>query len=157
MPSASLYGTNLPPREPEQVCESCGTVGTVGRAVRFVIEDNPEIHRFCRACWPEQRARYRARWEEEERIATEAFFRNPQPGGRSGPSVAFEAATWHNALDWLAMLRPAMHPTSPPSPADLAAIAAEFRASAARIDEPMPFEVEVFVRMHGTPLANEEL
>src|SRR3954467_3914544 len=100
MASGKLYGTKLPLREPEQQCEACGAQGTVGRAVR--IADGPvllELHRFCRSCWPEQSARYRARWAEEDRLAYEEFSRHTRSGGLATPSCAFEAATWHVALE----------------------------------------------------------
>ena len=67
-PIVTLHGTGLPPREPDAQCEACGAQGTVGRAVRFEENDEiREVHRFCRTCWPEQSARYKARWEEESR------------------------------------------------------------------------------------------
>jgi hypothetical protein len=150
MVSGTLYGTNLPLREPEQICEGCGAQGTIGRAAR--IAEGPivlELHRFCRKCWPEQSARYRARWAEEDRLASEEFFRHPRSGGLASPSCAFEAATWHGALDVLHQVRMQMIPHSPPSPNDLAAIAAQWKAFAAEIDEPMPLEIEMFVRQYG--------
>jgi hypothetical protein len=149
MASGKLYGTNLPLKEPEQRCEACGAKGTVGRAVR--IADGPvvlELHRFCRACWPEQSARYRARWAEEDRLSQENFLRNPRPGGLATPSCAFEAATWHDALEILRHLRMRMKPHPPPSPSELAAMAAQLKDFAAEIDEPMPLEIEMFVRRY---------
>jgi|SRR5687768_5442993 hypothetical protein len=150
MVSGNLYGTDLPLREPDQTCEQCGVQGTVGRAARFHDDGSIlEIHRFCRACWPEQSARYRARWMEEDRLAHERFFRSPRHGGFASPSCAFEAATWHGALDVLHQLQMQMIPHSPPSPNTLAAIAAQWKTFAAEIDEPMPLEIEMFVREYG--------
>ena len=41
-----------------------------------------------------------------------------------------------------------MHPLSPPSPNELAALAANWKAFAFEIDEPMPLEIETFVRQY---------
>ena len=150
MVSGNLYGTNLPLREPAQVCEACGAQGTIGRAARFHQDGRIlEMHRFCRACWPEQAARYRARWSDEDRAAQEAFLRSRQTGGLATPSCAFEAATWHGALEVLDHVHMRMVPHSPPSADELAAIARQWKALAAEIGEPMPFEIEMFVRQHA--------
>jgi hypothetical protein len=157
MASGALYGTDLPLREPEHTCEACGALGTIGRAVRFNDDSSVrELHRFCRSCWPEQSARYRARWAEEDRLATEAFFRNPIAGGLSCPSMALEAATWHGALEVLQMVHSRLKPQTPPSAKELAAIAAQWKAIASQLDEPMPMEIETFIRQYGA-LANEQL
>jgi len=149
MVSGTLYGTNLPLREPEQQCEACGVRGTLGRAARFRDDGTIlEMHRFCRACWPEQSARYRARWTEEDRMAHEEFFRTRRTGGLATPSCAFEAATWHGALEVLHQVHMRMIPHSPPSANELAAIAAQWKQLAAEIDEPMPWEIEAFVRQY---------
>ena len=151
MVSGCLYGTNLPLREPEQICEACGAQGTIGRAARFRGDGSVlEIHRFCRKCWPEQSARYRARWAEEDRLAHEEFFRSARSGGLAAPSCAFEAATWHGALDVLHQVHMRMIPRSPPSADELAAIAAHWKTLAAEIDEPMPLEIEMFVQQYST-------
>src|SRR5690349_13144860 len=98
---ASLRVTGLPPREPDATCEQCGARGTVGQAVRFgEAGEVLELHRFCAACWPEERARYDARWREADRVAAEAWMRDPDrvPAPPSLGS-AFESATWHTTLD----------------------------------------------------------
>jgi hypothetical protein len=38
---------------------------------------------------------------------------------------------------------------SPPSPDDLAAIAAEWKVFGAELDDPMPVEIEMFVRRYS--------
>ncbi|MBL8998805.1 MAG: hypothetical protein JNL44_15940 [Gemmatimonadetes bacterium] len=149
MITSAMFGTNLPPREPEQRCEACGAQGTVGRAVRFEEDgEAKELHRFCRACWPEERARYQARWDEEDRLATEAFFRSGVTGGHASPSRAFEAATWHGVLDVLHEIQRQMAPHQPPSPESLQALARSWEALAKEIEDPMPLELEWFVRAH---------
>src|SRR5688572_18519770 len=96
----SLRGTDLPLREPDATCEACNARGTVGRAVRFgEAGEMLELHRFCAACWPEERARYEARWREESRLASDAWLRDPEHAPRP-PSLgsSFESATWHITL-----------------------------------------------------------
>ena len=58
MPSNVVHmrGSGLPLREPVERCEACGVAGTVARALRFENEAMLELHRFCSACWPEERA-----------------------------------------------------------------------------------------------------
>src|SRR5207249_2727157 len=63
-------------REPDARCETCGVIGTVGRASRTDSGGAVfESHRFCGACWPEQMARYRARWSEQDRLRSDQFLR----------------------------------------------------------------------------------
>ena len=154
-PIATLHGTGLPLREPDAQCEACGAQGTVGRAVRF--EENNEIreiHRFCRTCWPEQSARYKARWEEESRIATEAWMRAPRDVPPL-PSVAtaFEAATWHTTLgvirELLLDLRRYERGDGPPTPEALARVAADLVEFATEVEEPMPLMIEAFIHRYG--------
>ena len=82
-------------------------------------------------------------------MAHEKFFRNPRPGGLASPPCAFEAATWHGALDVLHQVQMRMVPHSPPSAEELAGIAAQWKTLGAAIDEPMPLEIEMFVRQHS--------
>lgn len=152
---AALHGTGLPLREPDAQCEACGARGTVGRAVRFEENDEiREIHRFCRGCWPEQSARYKARWEEETRIATEAWMRAPHEVP-APPSLgaAFEAATWHLTLDvireLLLDLRRHERGDSAPTPEDLARFAADLVEFANEVEEPMPLMIEAFIHRYG--------
>jgi hypothetical protein len=149
-----MYGTGLPLREPEQVCEACGAQGTIGRATRFNTDGSiMEMHRFCRACWPEERARYRARWQEMDRVEMEQFFRNPESptGGRSYPSTSFEGASWHTGLELFEMWMGLMKPRPAPTEEELEGMAEQFRSMAAQIDEPMPMMIEAFVRKYGRP------
>jgi hypothetical protein len=148
-----MAGTGLPPREPNATCESCGVTGTVGRAVR--TDDGGqviELHRFCASCWAEQSARYRARWEEEHRLASDAWLRAPQvvppPPSRG---AAFESATWHATLDFVRELNRAMRPMLPPTPEQLAAIAADIQAQAEELEGPMPIAVAAFLQAYGAP------
>ncbi len=146
----NMYGTNLPRREPDQRCESCNAQGTVGRAARFENDGQIlEMHRFCSACWPEQSARYRARWAEEDRLASDAFFRSGVQGGHASPSCAFEAATWHGVLELLHDVQRAMgKPTPPPTPETLARLAQAWQELAKEIEDPMPVEIEWFIGAH---------
>jgi hypothetical protein len=70
-----------------------------------------------------------------------------------GPSggTAFESATWHGVLEFLEHVNQALRPRQTLTPEDLAAIAIELKASAATRVGEMPFEIEQFVREHGTP------
>lgn len=141
-------------RDPSAVCEACGVVGTVGRAVRTdrtgaVIE----AHRFCFDCWPEQSARYRARWMEEIRRARQRLFRRLEPAvPNGGQGMAFEAATWHTTVDMVRRIEATMTapaPPAPPSPEELEQIAAQIAANAPQLEGEMPFEVEMFIRRYG--------
>jgi hypothetical protein len=150
-----MHGTGLPPREPDAACEACGARGTVGRAVRYGERREPlEVHRFCAACWPEERARYDARWGEQDRLAAEAWMRAPDATS-APPSMgsAFESATWHTTLDLVTELwgelRRHERGDGPPEAEGLARLAAEIVARAAEMEGPMPLAVEAFVERFG--------
>jgi hypothetical protein len=84
-----MRGSDLPLREPEAVCEACGARGTVARAIRTDASGAAvETHRFCARCWPENAARLRARWDEESRVATDAWMRAPQTAQLAAEMVA---------------------------------------------------------------------
>ncbi len=151
----TLRGTGLPPREPDATCEACGTRGTVGRAVRFGEDgEASEVHRFCAACWPEQRARYDARWREQDRVAGEAWMRAPDrvPAPPS-KSTAFESATWHTTLELvqglLRDIRRHERGDLPPGEEALARIAAAIAERAGELEGPMPLEIEMFLERFG--------
>jgi hypothetical protein len=143
-----LGGAGLPMREPTALCESCQAVGTVGCAVRTDGTGGVlATHRFCLACWPEQSARYRARWEEEDRQELERFLRSgASPDQHRG--MAFGAATWHSTLQLVRDIERTMVPPVPPAPAALEQLANEISQSATQLDGPMPFEVEAFVHQY---------
>jgi hypothetical protein len=140
-----------PLREPDAICEACQRKGTVGRAVRTDSAGAPtETHRFCARCWPEESARYRARWEEEDRLSMESFFRGERETGPTSGTV-IGAATWHSTLEFVREIQRSMTPWTPPSTKDLQEIAEQFREMAAQTDEAMPFEVQAFIHQHGHP------
>lgn len=142
-----LSGTDLPLREPEQVCEACGTLGTMGRAVRTDGQGQVvEIHRFCRACWPEQRARYRARWDEEARVTREAFMSEPRPTRQPEFGYALEGASWHGVLDLIAPFRYASSRVEPLGAESLRELETEWAQLEAEFGEPMPLEVRAFLQ-----------
>ena len=145
-----MRASGLPLCEPEQTCEACGASGTVGRAMRTNQEGYPsEIHRFCAPCWPEHSARYRARWQEEDRLARQARFRDPLTAKGPIGGTAFESATWHGALEFLECVNQTLRPSQTLTASDLAAIAAQLTESAATHVGEMPFEIEHFIREHG--------
>lgn len=146
-----MRGTGLPAREPDAECEACGARGTVGRAMRTDGAGHPtEIHRFCLACWPEHSARYRARWEEETRVASEAWLRDPANAPRPpGRGAAFEAATWHSTLNLVREIRTALRPPNVPTPDALAQVAQQIQQYATELAGDMPLEVEIFLREYG--------
>lgn len=87
-------------REPTAVCDACGRTGTIGRAVRTGPGgEQIEAHRFCRACRPEQSARYRARWHEEDRLRGDDFFRGRSRAQGPGHGASFVSVTLHGALE----------------------------------------------------------
>jgi hypothetical protein len=137
-------------REPGAVCEGCGAVGTIGRAVRTTSTGEPvEVHRFCIACWPEQSARYRARWEEEQRIQTDQFMRGRIVARGAGPGMHFVAATWHATLELVEQVERTMARPLPPSPQQLARLAAEISKNVSQFEGEMPFQIEAFIHRYG--------
>jgi hypothetical protein len=149
-PGSGDEETTLSGREPAARCESCGIAGTVGRAVRTDSAGTPmEIHRFCAGCWPEQSARYRARWIEENRVRSERFLRGVDPSlSGDGPGMYFEAATWHSVLELVRELEQALRAPMIPSAHVLKEMAAEIRRAAPELDGDMPFEVEAFLQRY---------
>jgi hypothetical protein len=140
------------PREPEARCESCGTLGTIGRASRTDSAGSAtETHRFCLACWPEQSARYRARWAEEDRLWAERFHRGEVPARGAGPGMMFDAATWHATLDLVRKLEQQLVPPIAPSKEALARVARDIEANASRFEGEMPIAVESFIARYGAP------
>lgn len=146
----TLGSTELPRREPAATCDACGAVGTIGRAVRTDERgDATEVHRFCVDCWPEQSARYRARWNEEDRRWRDRFFRTEEPGPPGGNrGMAFEAATWHAALELIRGIERTMIAPVPPSTADLERLAEQIRQAAPELEGEMPFEIEAFLHRY---------
>jgi hypothetical protein len=140
-------------RDPNAECAGCGVSGTVGWAARTDTSGAVlETHRFCAACWPEQAARYRARWEEEDRRHADALLRGRAPAAAgAGRGMWFEAATWHGTLDLVRQIEQTMVAPVPPAPADLARLAEEIRGRASQIEGEMPWEVEAFLHRYGTP------
>ena len=141
-------GTEPPLRDTLAHCEACGTRGTVGLAVRFDDANEPfEVHRFCATCWPEQSARYQARWAEEVRVAMEA--RRADATVTLPPtSTMFGAATWHGTQAFVRDLEQRMQPSPLPAREDLERIAAELARLAPTLDGPMPDEVAAFIRRY---------
>jgi hypothetical protein len=145
-----IYGTGLPVREPDRSCAACGAQGTIGRAVRFTHEGNiREMYRFCSTCWSDQRAHYRKKWTEESRREYERFAIEHPTRDWSDPPMAFEGASWHNALELLGQVQGRRRPGAPTSRSALAVLALQFKRLAADIDEPMPPEIEELVRTYG--------
>lgn len=150
---AYMYGTHLPPREPHQTCESCGVLGTVARLTQFEIEGGiREMHRFCAACWPEQRARYMARWNEESRIAHDEWHRR-MAAAESGEEIPFplsystneSSATWHMNLDLLKDLDRIPDHGEKPKASELKEYAESLQEMAPNMVPPMPIEIEQFI------------
>lgn len=140
-------------RDPAAVCEGCGAMGTAGQAARTDATGAvTEMHGFCAACWPEQAARYRARWEEENRLWTEDILRGRAAAG-AGRAMWFQAATWHWVLDAVRQAQRAMSEAgmSPSMEDDLARLAAVIRQRAPELEGEMPFEVEAFLQQYGAP------
>lgn len=140
-------------RDPDAACEGCGTIGTVGRAVRTDADNGvTEQHRFCATCWPEQSARYRARWDEENRRRSDDFLRGREPRvAGAGRGMWFQSSTWHTTLELVRTIERMMIAPTPPAPRDLAKIAADIREQAATHEGEMPLEVEHFVQRYGSP------
>jgi hypothetical protein len=139
---AVMSGGDEPsPRQPQAHCDACGAFGTVGRATRY--EAPPQVWRFCRACWPAERARLQAAWEAE----TE---RRPPQG------CSFDSRVWEDAYELLdllenAMARPAPPGNAAPTLADLRALAAEMQQLAPDMDGPPPPRIAAFLQRYGLP------
>lgn len=111
--TVGLARTGLPLVEPEQSCEACGAAGTVGRVViNSRDRTRQEIHRFCERCWPEECARYEARWKNRRaQTASELFATDAEAASETSSTgslfdlnpmnvgMGFESATWHAAAD----------------------------------------------------------
>ena len=139
-------------RDPTAACEACGARGTIGRAARTDGSGAvTEMHRFCIDCWPEQSARYRARWEEEDRRRRDAMLRGRAPVVGAGPGTWFESATWHGILDLVRQIERSMLAPAPPGVDHLARLAEHIGGQAAEIEGEMPLEVEAFVQRYGAP------
>lgn len=134
--------------EPEATCEQCGARGTVGRAARTDQDGLPtEIHRFCLVCWPEEMARYRARWQEEDRIASDRWIRDPLSQPKPPPrGMIFDAVTWHMPLELIRDIRRGAWGTA--SPADLRRTADDIARHSRKFKGEMPLEVEMFLNEH---------
>jgi hypothetical protein len=139
------------PNEPNATCERCGGRGTVGRAIRTDAEARPsEVHRFCLSCWPEEMARYRARWEEEDRTSRDRWLRNPQAVPKPAEvGMGFEAVTWHLTLQLVRTIRNGAW--GDPSPSDLRGLAEEILNYSREFQGEIPLEVETFLREHCGP------
>ena len=148
-----MRGSGLPLREPDAECETCSARGTVGRAIRTDADGMPlEIHRFCAACWPEQSARLGARWDEETRVAVEAWMRGaPDAPPPPASGTVLESATWHQPLAFVRLINSALKRGDNVDAGELTRIAREFETLAADRVGQMPLEVELFIRAHGAP------
>ncbi|MBL0937718.1 MAG: hypothetical protein IBJ03_02425 [Gemmatimonadaceae bacterium] len=108
----TMSGTGLPLVEIDKACEVCSAQGTVGRVVRFEEDGSVlDMIRLCEACWPEHSARYTARWDEEHRVAMDAWARasvresfrdargaNAIVAAPPSRNITLESATWHGTL-----------------------------------------------------------
>lgn len=159
-----MYGTSLPAHEPEQQCESCSAMGTTGRLTKFESDGRVrEMHRFCTDCWPEQRARYYARWKEQERVVRDAWERarhdrddwTTQPPKTGSTEEA--CATWHFHLQMLADLRKIQRhqhygesgPDSPDHDVMMADFAQILKEAIPTTLGEMPWELEQIILSHG--------
>lgn len=139
------------PNEPNASCERCGGRGTVGRAIRTAEGKPVEVHRFCLSCWPEEMARYRARWEEQDRSERDRWLRDP--GGVEKPpdrGMGFEAVTWHMTLELVRAIRSGAW--GQPDASDLRGIAEEILSFSRDFQGDIPLEVETFLREHCGPV-----
>lgn len=156
-----ITGSNRPVRTPDAICEGCGRRGTVGRASRQDASGGSlEEHQYCADCWPEWSAFYRARWQEQRRRATLAWWDRPADASHAPPPPAagmwFESATWHGVIDFVQKLTDqARNYRDPPSPETLARFAAAIRAGAPEKVGPMPVEVRAFLAEFGRDSPDE--
>jgi hypothetical protein len=146
---AHMRGTGLPPVEPDQRCEACGGQGTVGRAIRFTrAGEIAEMHRFCAECWPEEQARYDARWRHQSNRERDAFLRGGVSGGWSGLSTTFESATWDVNLSMLDGLREHAMMRGKVAQRDLREYADRMFDTRNDYVGPMPFEIASFIAQY---------
>ncbi|MEO7997309.1 MAG: hypothetical protein ABI852_07685 [Gemmatimonadaceae bacterium] len=162
-------GTGLPLVEPDQTCEACGTLGTVGRVVLTVRgRTEQEIHRFCESCWPEESARYDARWKHHHLNMLDELFEvdsdavGEQTGNRSRDQdalmvgIGFESATWHGTAEYverfvelLQMVRSGSVPTLAELMEAGVEMAHEIESSMGERVGKMPFRVMHFLQEFG--------
>jgi hypothetical protein len=143
-----LDGNELPPVEPECICETCGIRGTVGRAIRTDQHGElTEIHRFCASCWVEESARLRARWSEQDRLAGDAWLRGVLGALRPHGGSSFVSATWHGVLERIMHLRELRgHGANIPDDV-LRKLAIDIESRRADFVGEMPLEVETFIQI----------
>ena len=144
-----MRGTDLPPLEPDQHCEACGAQGTAGRAIRFTdAGEILEMHRFCAECWPEEQARYQARWQHQSRRERDAHLRGGATGSPSGGSTVFESGTWDGVFELMDFFRDHATMRGRAAEHDLRRFADEmFDTRESRVGE-MPYEIAWFIRQY---------
>jgi hypothetical protein len=145
-----IYG--YPLKAPAATCHACGTLGTVGRAIRKL--DGREIfHRqYCASCWPTESKRLSAQWE----AATSAWLTHAMNFGESAKprlsprrESAMGAATWDGVEAFVRdHLLPAKRSAVPPPRADLEAIAAQYCLLEKEYVGEMPPLVAAFIQQY---------
>ena len=152
MSRACMPADTRPAREPDALCEGCGARGTVGRVSRHDDSSTyTEEHRYCADCWPQWLAFHRTRWEEQGRRESLAWRDALDHASGAVPpppawGMVIASATWHGVVDLVDQLtEKARYWRDPPSPKELAWIAADIREHAAERVGPMPLEVREFL------------
>ncbi|MBX3173733.1 MAG: hypothetical protein KF709_04940 [Gemmatimonadaceae bacterium] len=107
-----------------------------------------ELHRFCRACWPEARRRILARLQDEFHARVEAMKANRHSDHPAGDGWSIGGASWDGVIDLLRDVQALEQCPRRPSVEMLAELCAEWPTLEREFEEPMPPELRAFYEAH---------
>jgi hypothetical protein len=128
-------------RDCSAVCDSCGRVGTIARATRHA--NPPSVSRYCSACWPEERRRRLASFDEIRKAILLG-----DPAGLPAASVAesLESCSWLDVQDYLSQAL-----SDGPVDTEIAKTwARKYLEWAPFMDGPIPEQVQRFIDTYGS-------
>ncbi len=136
--------------DPDALCDECGTLGTIGTAVRHTVP--PTVVHFCRTCWPQAHQRLRAEWGDPMQHRLDRLTRGEPLEDEPPPGYTFQSRAWTDAAEFVGSIERALARADHGlSAGDLAGIVAQIRALAPLMDGPMPPGVRDFLQRHGPP------
>jgi len=141
--------SGIPLRDPHATCEGCGATGTIGRIVLTERAGTVvAVHRYCRACWPTHRARFKELKDEEWRASMLALRKDPGAAPTSGTGYEIGGASWHGVLELVRDVLAAQSGEHPASPEQLAMLCDRWPELEREFEEPMPSEARAFYEAH---------
>lgn len=147
--SRTIKSSGVPLSDPQATCAACGVLGTIGRIVRMDEHSAVlDVQRFCRACWPTQRARFQAQNADNMRARLDAFRQNPDVELGPGDGYEIAGASWHGVLELIRDMEAAMRGPVRLAPAQLAVMCDGWPDLEREFGEPMPPEARAFYNAH---------